>query len=217
MKHLIASTLALCCSVASASAAASEKRVELVDLLKQLMVNVGKAAPKDSYLEMKGIFGKLQKAEPSDLAPKGNETFPGDGANYFYIYQGRIDILANGKPLATDRMQEDASWQVWVAGPKAMVTNVWLRTEHAADAKAGPKYLRSKGIALEPISCSQLNGGNYTALYKASAPGKRPILLEVSASSGSGGTWYSYQATWFSIKASQLPTDAEIGLCEVIE
>lgn len=217
MKHLIAATLALCCSVASATTAVSEKRVELAELFKQLMVNVGTTDSKDSYLEMKRIFGKLQKAEPGDLAPKGNETFPSDSTNYFYIYQGRMDILANGAALATDRMQEDASWQVWVAGPRAMVTNVWLSTEHAADAKAGPKYLRSKGIALEPISCSQIDGGNYTALYKASAPGKRPLLLEVSASSGSGGTWYSYQATWLSIKASQLPADAEIGLCEVIE
>jgi len=215
MKNILASTLALCCSAALSAPPSNIKNIELTDLLKQLMVSTGAVSSKDSYLEMKGIFGKLQKAEPSDLAPSGYETFPKNSNDYFYIYHGRINLLAKGKPIATDRMEEDASWKVWVAGPKAMVTNVWLRSDNASNTKAGPKYLKSKGLILEPISCSQVSGGNYTALFKASAPGKRPILLEIGASSGSGGTWYAYQAAWFSMKASELPQDAAIGLCEV--
>lgn len=215
MKNILASTLALCCSAALSAPPIGSKSIELADLLKQLMASTAQTSSKDSYLEMKDVFGKIQKAEPSDFAPNGYETFPKSSSDYFYIYHGRINLLAKGKPIAADRMQEDASWKVWIAGPKAMVTNVWLSTDHAANTKAGPKYFRSQGLTLESISCSRINGGNYSALYKVSAPSKRPILLEIGASSGSGGTWYTYQATWFSIKASELPQDADIGLCEV--
>jgi hypothetical protein len=159
MKHLFASTIALCCGAALAAPPSVSKTVELADLIKHLMVNTGQTSSKDSYLEMKAVFGKMQKAEPSDLAPHGYETFPKDSNDFFYIYHGRVNLLVKGKPIAADRMQEDASWKVWLAGPKAMVTNVWLRTDNSSNTKAGPNYFRSKGLILDAISCSQTNGG----------------------------------------------------------
>jgi len=215
MKQFLTLMLAIFCGTALASPPTQIRSVELSDLLRQLMVPTGKAPSKDSYLELNGVFGKLTRAQPSDLAPNGNETFPKDRSDYYYIFHGRINLLAQGKPVATDRLAEDASWKVWVAGPKAMASSVWLASDNASNRDAGPKYLRSRGIVLEPVACSQIGRGNYTAIYHANAPGRRPILLEVTASSGSGGKWYSYHVTWFSMKASELPKDAEVGLCDV--
>jgi hypothetical protein len=216
MKKFIPSILAITCSAAIATEPVEMKSTELADVIRQLMVSAKQTSTKDSYIEMKAIFGKLRLAESGDLAPNGMETFLKNN-DYFYIFHGRINLLANSRPIAQDRMQDDASWKVWVVGPKAMVTDVWLRTNNAASSSAGPRYLRSKGLTLEPLSCSQLNASNYSAIYKVSAPGKRPILLDILSTSGSGGTWYSYHATWFSLKASDLAPEASIGLCEIDE
>lgn len=215
MKKLLALSIIFYCNNALCESPKGIKTYELAHLIKQLMVSTDPVSSKDSYLEMKEVFGKLKQAEPSDLAPTGNETFPRSETDFFYIYQGRVNLLAKGKPLATDRMQDNPSWRVWVAGQKALVTNVWLMSENSAKAKGGPSYLRSQGLTLDPLACQAVNGGNYSAYYKVSAPGKRPAILEISASSGSGGTWYSYQVTWFSIKASELAPESEIGLCKI--
>ena len=112
-------------------------------------------------------------------------------------------------------MENDDSWKVWVAGSKFSVTNIWLRNNNSSVRKAGPKYLRSKGLTLEPIYCSKMDDGNYDALYKVSAPGKSPIMIEITTNSGSGGTWYIYQVIFDTIKKSDFPDDVEIGICNI--
>lgn len=216
MKFLHVLVLLFYCGVTFASPSPMIKSIELADLLKQLMLSDKPTDNKDSFLKMKDIFGQLKQAESNDLT-SGYESFPANGNDFLYIYHGRVTLLAGGRPIATDRMENDNSWKVWLAGPRTDVVGLWLSTENSSAGKAGPLYLKSKGIILDAIACDYMSGGNYTAWYKASVPSKKPMLLEITASSGSGGTWYTYHVTWFSITASKLPKNSQIGLCEIRE
>ncbi len=220
MKKIIVVVLCLATGAALAQDRNATKSFELASLIKQLMVNsAASGTNKDSYLELKKLFGSLREANANDLQPIGNETFPGNGAEFFRIYQTRADIQIKGVPLAEDNLKNDSSWRIWVAGPKAMATNVYIRSENAVNANtnAGASYFAANGLTLDPIVCHSIEGSarNYSAYYKVTALGKRPVLLGISASTGSGGTWYSYEVTWFALKASRIDQAAEVGLCNV--
>src|SRR5262245_48953983 len=109
MKNLLVSALALCCGAALSAQNSPEKRVEVASLLKQLMVSTDQSSAKDSYLEMKSVFGKLSQATRADVLPNGASSFPKKWEDFLYIFHGRVTLLAKGRPLATDRMQDDAT------------------------------------------------------------------------------------------------------------
>lgn len=214
---LLASILVVCNTAAFAAPHTEIRSVELADIIKELMGAKVADAP-NNYPEMKKIFGKLQRATSEDLNPNPDESFPGDEGDYYAIYHGRINLLSKGKPIATDLLEDDASWKVWVAGSKFEVTDVWFEAENAAkgSAKAGSEYFRSKGLTLEAIDCDrEPDSGGEGATYKVSFLKRKPISLSIGTMSGSRGKHYSYHISFSEVKASALPQDAKIGSCEV--
>lgn len=192
-------------------------RYDLAGLVKRLMLDRDPKGFRGDYIALKSVIGPLQQVTEADLRKPDPEYFPGNASNFFYIYETRIPLYARGRRLLAENMSDQYQWKVFVAGPRAMPTNIYIRSQWPVAHPAGASYFTSHGLTLDPIVCEKLGGSeaNYNAVYKVRAPGKHPLLLTISKSTGSGGVRYSYEVTWFSISAASLPREAEVGLCQV--
>jgi hypothetical protein len=170
-------------------------------------------------MALKSMIGPLKPVTDADLRKPDPESFPGKASNFFYIYEARIPLYARGRRLLAENMNDEYQWKVFVAGPRAMPTHVYIRSQWPVAQPAGAAYFTSQGLTLDPIVCESFGGSdaNYNAIYKVSATGKHPMLLRISKSTGSGGIRYSYEITWFSISAASLSREAEVGLCQVTD
>lgn len=211
-------SLATAASVAQGAAPPSQiERYELASVVKSLMIDREKTGFRGDYLSFKSMFSPLREVEGATRRVAGPESFPGKEADFFYIYEARIPLYVRKERLLAENMKDEYLWRVFVAGPRAAPSNVYIMSQWPVGQPAGATYFNAQGLKLDVVSCEKLGGSstNYNAYYKVSAPGKFPLLLGISKSTGSGGVWYSYEITWYGIKASSLGNEAEIGLCQV--
>jgi hypothetical protein len=206
-----------CSAQPAGSSQAENLRFDLAGFVKRLMPDRDSRGHSLDYLALKQVFGSLQQVTETDLRQAGPEAFPGKPSDFFYIYATRIPLYVRGRHLTAENMPDERKWKVYIAGPRAMPTNVYFVSEWPVAQAAGASYFSSQGLAIDAIACERLGGSdaNYTALYRVAAPGKRPLLLRVEKSTGSGGIWYRYELTWFSVSAATLPREAEVGLCQI--
>jgi hypothetical protein len=183
-----------------------------VDLANALKDSISKPV---TYADLARTWGALKSMKPNEVGGQGEDQFPRKPSGYAQFLKGSALLTVNGRPVATDRTGKAGSYVVWIAGPNAAPSDLWLRSDLASSESAGPRYLRSKGIKLETIACEKEGKGNYTALFRASVAGSKPALLEITESTGSGGTWFSYRLRWKSVSPADLPDQAEVGLCDV--
>lgn len=197
-------------------------RFELSSIVKGLMIDKsGRDGFRGDYLYFKSLLTEIHLLSDQELRKASPESFSGNPADYLYIYEGKMPLFVKGRRFLAENMEDKYLWSVHVAGPKAFVSSVYIRSEKpvARDASGGAAYFTGSGLKLDPLSCESpgKTNNNYTALYKVSAPNKHPVLLSISKSTGSAGVWYSYELAWSGIKTSKLGPETIVGECEIVD
>lgn len=187
--------------------------VELSAFVKGVMV--GKESAGLDYLSAKKLLGSLKFYGPAEDKASGDRYFPGTLRDYSKVYSGSVDIDVNGRRYMAETMDnERQNWTGYVAGPNASASTIYLRGDQVT-SPAGIGYFRKAGFSVTPIACEILDGGNNTGFYLVETAGKRPAILEIAKSTGSGGVWVRYGIHLGGLKAKDLPAESEIGVCAI--
>ena len=197
-------------------------RFELSSVVKSLMIDrAGRDGFHGDYLYFKSLLSGLHLLTEQELRKPSPESFAGNPDEYLYVYEGKMPLYVKGQRFLAENMEDRYLWSVHVAGPKAFVSSVFIRSEKpvARQASGGANYFANSGLKLDPLTCESpgQTSANYTAFYRVSAPNKNSLILGISKSTGSGGVWYSYEIAWYGIKPSKLGPEVTIGLCQIAD
>jgi len=196
---------------AYAVTAAEKKKYELANVIKGLMVNVG--AHDFYYTDIKK-YSKNNQFVSNDVKKSKSTDKPYGTEEYSVSYEGKMPLYLHGLRFIAENMEDDNLWNVKISGSHALPMKVYFdSTQSEINLNGGPKYFRSNGIILKPIACHIDGPGNYLIYYRANVHGKKSIILEIMASSGSGGGWYSYGVHWTDYVLKHLPFDVTVGEC----
>lgn len=209
----VVSLLPTCAFSDSVPLNSEKSKFELANVVRGLLVDKGSSGTQ--YLDLKKLVRNLHYFTNDENAKAGSTFFPGDYNRYGKIYRGEIALFVNGKRFLGENMEDQYSWIVYVAGPNAAPSTLYITSDKTVAASGGPSYFRKAGLTLQPIACSSVSGGNYDGYFIVSAPGKRSAILQIRESSGSGGSWYSYGLFWDGLLTNDLPKDMEVGDCAI--
>lgn len=192
---------------------AEKKNYELSTLIKKMMGY-------NSYLQYKSVVKNIASITPKEIYAN-KDLVPDVVLDSLKIYAGKIPIYVKGKRFLGENMSGRDLWTIYVAGPNAVVSTVYITSEEAVALSGGASYFKNAGLKIEPLICDgESTNSNYRAYYKVYVTGKDSANLSISKSSGSGGTWYSYGLSWGDIKVSDLGLDnqrATVGTCGITD
>jgi hypothetical protein len=109
-----------------------------------------------------------------------------------------MPLYLNGERFISENMEDHYNWAVFIGGPMALPSRVVITTEEAAgyQASLNESYFRNAGLQVETLTCSGYTLMNSKIWYKIKASGKQPLYLDVGTSTGSGGTFYTFEISW---------------------
>lgn len=193
---------------------ADASKLELATVIKIMMP--AKNGPGFGYLDAKKFARNFRQLSQRE-AVANSEYFPGEFPRYGQVLRGEMELYVGGTRFLVENMQDQYTWPVFIAGPRAAPTSLFIRGDRPVGSNGGPNYFRKNGVELVPVVCNKLDGSNnnYESVFIASAPGKQTIVLQINKSTGSGGTWYNYGVHWGGLLARDLPKDASIGECDI--
>lgn len=201
---------------AHAETAAEKNKYELANVIKGLMINNG--ADDFEYTDLKK-YSKGNEYYIDNISDR--PTYNGKPyrtEEYSLNYKGKMPLYIRGLRFIRENMEDDNLWNVEISGSHAKPMKFYFFSiKPEINLSGGPKYLKQNGIKLKTIACVIDTPLNYLVFYRASARGKQSIILEVMASSGSGGTWYSYGIHWTDYILNHFPSDVEPGKCPIEE
>lgn len=168
---------------------------ELAEVLAWAMPNVDLKNPtslpsNQNYNRFKGVINEIH-ATTSNLGG----------------YEGTVQILAEGKRTIIENIEDNYKWQASITGPQVGANSLILSSQRAVGTDVGPTYLRKHDFDLMLLSCFSDGDTptNATALYLARFPGKAPVLLGYSVSTGSAGQFIAYQVYFGPIAWESVP------------
>lgn len=196
--------------------ASESPKFELATVVRNLMYDkTAKGGFRGDYLYFKSLLTNLHSLTDRERLTPSWESFPDRPGDYGKIFAGKMPLLVRGRQLLAENMEDQYLWTVYVAGPNAGVSNMFIRSDMTVVQPAGQTYFTESGLTLDLITCDKHDSQNYSAYYRVSAPTKHALVLGISKSTGSGGIWYSYEIAWDGIKTDRLGKDAVIGLCNI--
>jgi len=141
-----------------------------------------------SPLEFKDVLGNLY-----ELGDDGRCQFrqiqgeAGDSSRYPFSWMAECELHSPGDgPLVEDNLKGDRRVTVTLKGVRSMVFSFSLRSTFPSTIGL-PPGLRAYATT---IRCDvERSAGNGFAIDRLELPGRRPLLVGSSSSSGSGGTW----------------------------
>lgn len=146
---------------AQSATASDTERYELASLVKGMMVSRDKTGFRADYLSFKPLFASLRELSPANRRAAGTESFPGKEADYFYIYEARIPLFVRKRRLTAENMKDEYLWSVFIAGPRAAPSNVFIKSQWPVGQAAGASYFSSQGLDLAAMACERLGGSSH--------------------------------------------------------
>lgn len=129
-------------------------------------------------------------------------------------YEGTIEMLADGKRVVVENIEDDYKWKVLITGPNVGANSVTFMADRAVGMgiDIGASYLRRHQFDLVALSCFSAGqtSTNAQALYLARYPGKNPVLLSYMVSTGSAGMFVHYQVHFDSLEWESVPGAREV-------
>jgi len=193
------------------------KIYELSSTINSMMIDASSHDRFREYFYFKSFVKDIRLLTLQELTTPSPEYFPSNPRKYYYVYAGKIPLYVSGKRFLAENMEDQYLWTIYIAGSKGYVSKVYIKSGSTVDPSlsGGEQYFIHAGFKLELLSCKSMGSENYGTYYKAYAPNKQPIILGISKSAGSGGTWYQYEISWEEIKISDLDQQWVIGFCDI--
>lgn len=159
------------------------------------------------YNDFKSVLTGIKRVEPGEVNP--GEIPPSSAIQDLHLYRGAIVLGIGGTKLSVENIEDIYAWGGYVSGPNAAASLFALASGRAVNPKVPPpdaSYFNKAGFKLTPLVCQSPGGaGNYSALYLAQLPGKRPAFFRIDASTGSAGAFYSFALYLGSVPWSDVP------------